>query len=111
MGNCRIRSRTLGPRETMSTVRGKRRGFTIMKAIVSIALTTLGILGAMGALGSLTKAQTIMLQTDRMDRLAYQKYQEILATQDYNTTSGDFKDWNDDKYVWEASINSSSVQN
>ena len=94
----------------MSTARSKR-GFTIIEAVVAIALTAVTIVGALGGIRAMTRGETIRLETEYQRRLTLEKYQEILATQDFTTASGDFSDRNDTKYTWEMSTNPTSITN
>ena len=94
----------------MSIARNKR-GFTIIEAIVSIALTAVTIVGALGAIRAMTRSETIRMDTEYERRLAVEKYQEIVAIQDFTTASGDFNDRNDSRYVWEMSTTPTSITN
>ena len=91
--------------------RAKRRGFTVMEALVSLTLAGIGIAGTVGAISSLTHSQVLILQQDKMLRLANDKYQEIRAIQDFNTASGDFTDRNENGYVWRMDTNTTSITN
>jgi type II secretory pathway pseudopilin PulG len=95
----------------MYTARGKRQGFTVIEAVVSLALAGVGIAATLTGIGSLSHAQAIMLQTERMQRLASDKFHEILATQDFTTPNGDFQDRNDNQDVWEMTVSTSSITN
>src|SRR4051794_38471747 len=100
--NCRTRRTRNGRQETMFTARNKRsKGFTIIEALVALTLAGIGVAGAIEGIRSLTKSQTRMLEGEHMHRLAFEKYQEIIATQDLTTPSGDFGDRNESGFTWE----------
>ena len=94
----------------MFTARSRRRGFTLVEVLVAVALTGIGIASVISAIGAMTKSQTRMLQTSRMQRLATEKFEEIVAIQDFTTPSGDFTDRNDNAYTWEMTTSPVSIQ-
>jgi type II secretory pathway pseudopilin PulG len=53
----------------MSTGRAKR-GFTIVEALMAVALTGVTIAGVLGGIGALSKNQSKMLEHEKMQRLA-----------------------------------------
>lgn len=94
----------------MSTARTKR-AFTIIEATMSIALASIGIVSALVGIAAMTKNEAAMMDSERIRRLAAEKYQEIAAIQDFTTPSGDFQDRNEGRYVWEMSTNPTSITN
>jgi len=88
-----------------------KRGFTILEAMVSLALTAVTIVGALGAIRAMTRSETIRMDTEYERRLAMEKYHEIVAVQDFTTASGDFNDRNDSHYAWEMSTTPTSITN
>ncbi len=88
-----------------------KRGFTFIEALVSIAIAGIGIAAAVGAMGSMSKAEANALEKERMQRMAFDKYEELVATNDYNSvTSGDFADRGETDYEWEAEIETTGVE-
>ncbi len=65
----------------------------------------------MSAIGSSERAEARLLQKERMQRLANQKLEEIIATQDFGATSGDFSDQNEPDLAWEFVEESTSTEN
>lgn len=89
----------------------RRRGFTMVEAIVSIALAGMGVAAVVGALGSINLAEANALEREHMQRLAIDKYDELVVTGDYNTiTSGDFEDRSEDSYEWSADVVTTGVE-
>lgn len=83
----------------MNSARAKR-GFTLVEAVVALALLTGGIIFMSRAVGSLARAEAKMTDAEKVNRLAKQKLDEIVAVGDFTTTSGEF-DAPDDKFRWE----------
>ncbi len=64
----------------------------------------------MGGISSLTGAQAKMLRKERMQVLAIQKYDEMLATREFSTSpSGEFED--DTRYRWEVESSATGIEN
>jgi prepilin-type N-terminal cleavage/methylation domain-containing protein len=90
---------------------GVRRGFTFIEALVSIALAGIGIASAVGAMGAMTKSEANALEKERMQRLAVDKYEELVATSEYNTLkSGDFVDRGETDFAWSAEVQTTGVE-
>jgi type II secretion system protein I len=88
----------------------RNKGFTLIEAMVSASLVAIGVASAMGAYGALTKAQSQLQERDRMQRLAVSKYDELVAEGTNSAaTSGDFQDYNDDRYKWSSDIESTTT--
>ena len=83
-----------------------RGGFTLVEALVSVVILGVGITGVTGALGEMTRARGRAMETERMQRLAFDKYDELIATVQYTTPSlsGDFTDRNEYRYTWHAEL-------
>ena len=83
---------------------GRNRGFTLVEAMVSVVLLAVGITAILGTLGEMTKARGRSIATERMQQLAFDKYDELVGTGDYTTPSlsGDFQDRNESRYTWRA---------
>ena len=82
-----------------------RMGFTLVEALVSVVLLSVGIVAATATLGQMTKSEGYMQEGERMRRLADRKLQELVATGDYQfTTSGDFADLYEDRYAFTAAL-------
>jgi len=89
----------------------RKRGFTMVEAIVSIALAGFGVAAVVGALGSISLAEANALEREHMQRLAGDKYDELIATGDYQTeTSGNFEDRGDNEYDWSADLVTTGVE-
>jgi type II secretion system protein I len=90
-----------------------RRGFTLVEALVAVAILTIGIVGAMGALGAMTRTEADARERETMQVLAAEKLEELLATGDAQNAmaSGDFSDRQEDRYTWEADVQPTGVEN
>lgn len=93
--------------------RGFKSGFTLIEAMVTVALVAVGVVGVIGGFGALTASQTRAQESERMQRLAFQKYDELLATQGTTLTDlgGDFADQGQAGLKWEASVQPTGVEN
>ena len=90
----------------------RRRGFTLVEAIVSVALLAVGIVAALSAIGQMTKTEGIVQEGERMRRLADEKLQELIATGDYQTiTEGDFTERGENRYSWSTVLDPTGVEN
>jgi Tfp pilus assembly protein PilV len=90
----------------MSAARRARAAFTLIEALVAVALTAIGVVAVMGGMGALTR-----VEKERMQRLAIDKYHELSATGDRTTSNGDFSDRNETRYVWTAAVEPTGVEN
>ncbi|MDR3689011.1 MAG: hypothetical protein P4L46_06500 [Fimbriimonas sp.] len=90
-----------------------RFGFTLIEAIASIGLLTVGIVAVLGALGSVSRTESRARQISVMTSLAQHKYDELVATTlNLNSSqSGDFRDQNNTDYTWSASVDQTGVTN
>lgn len=83
----------------------------MLEALISIALAGVGIAAVVGAMGSVNLAEANALEKERMQQLAIDKYDELVATGDYNTTtSGDFTDRNEPNFDWSAEVEATGVE-
>jgi prepilin-type N-terminal cleavage/methylation domain-containing protein len=89
-----------------------KRGFTLIEALVSVVLLSVGVVSATMALGQMTKSEAYMQEGERMRRLADKKLEALVATGDYEfVTSGDFSEENDDRYDFTASLEPTGTEN
>ncbi len=79
---------------------------------MAAALTAGGVAGVMGALGSITRTDAIARDSERLQRLAFEKLDELLATGEYATnTEGDFTDRGQSKVAWKVETNTTGIEN
>lgn len=85
----------------------------MIEAMVSVALLVVGVVAVLGGFTTLATNQRKALESERMQRLAIDKYQELVATEALQTQelSGDFSDHGDDRYVWQASVEPTGTEN
>src|SRR5262249_49555138 len=70
----------------------------------------IGITSAIKGISAITRAQSTVQEHDRMQRLAISKYDELLASGVNNSaTSGDFQDYNEDRYKWSADVENTTT--
>lgn len=91
----------------------KKSGFTLIEAVVSVALVGVGVVSTLNALSAIGKSDSQVRLRERMQRLAIDKCDELIATGALTnaTQSGDFKDRNLDGYIWQATVTPGSVTN
>lgn len=81
-----------------------RAGFTIVEVLASVALISIGIVASLRTFGALARADAREADTEDMQRLAFRKYDEIVAGGGLTTgaLSGDFQDLGESRFVWKA---------
>jgi type II secretory pathway pseudopilin PulG len=94
-------------------VRNLRRGFTLIEAVAAIGLVSIGVVSSLTGLAAIAKNDQALLERERMQKLAVQKYDEVIATGLIDTAelSGDFTDQNIDGFEWEATVEPSGEEN
>jgi hypothetical protein len=72
-----------------------------------------GLVGIVRAYGSLTRNQSSSIDSEQMQQLAVDKYDELVATESLQTDSlsGDFSDRGIDKFLWSATVSQTGVTN
>jgi type II secretory pathway pseudopilin PulG len=85
----------------------------MIEAMVSVALLGVGIVAVLGGFAALAKSQQRAVESERMQRLAVDKYQELVGTEAIQTESlsGDFSDRGEDRYVWQATVETTATEN
>ncbi len=90
---------------------GRKRGFTIVEALVAVVLTGIGVAASVNGLASLTKAQALAIERERMSRLAVMKLDDLIATGQITNVGGTFEEMGDERFLWEASVSTTGVEN
>lgn len=90
-----------------------RRGFTLVEAVVAIALLAIGVTASIGALAQLTRAEATANDRVALSRLAQERMDEFLATSDTDATNleGDFADRGRAGWAWTAEVAPTGVEN
>ncbi len=85
----------------------------MVEAIVSAVLVAVGVVSVLGAYGSLMNGQHRVIDTEAMQQLALDKYDELVATESLQSASlnGDFSDHGQDRFQWTASVEPTGVEN
>lgn len=91
----------------------KRRGFTLLEAVAAIGLIGLGVVSVMGGLAAMAKTDRQIMMREQMQKLAVQKYDEIISTGLIDTAelSGDFTEENIEDYEWAATVEPTGEEN
>lgn len=91
----------------------RRRGYTLIEALVAVAVAAIGITASLGAMSALNKGELRARERETMQRLAFEKYDDAVATHDYTLAplSGDFADHNLPNYSYRLEIEPSGVEN
>lgn len=91
--------------------RARAKAFTIVEIVVATMLIAVGVTALMRGLGGLDRATTALIEKDKVSRLAQQKLDEIIATEEYKTATQGTFDVPDDKYTWNLENISTGVEN
>jgi type II secretory pathway pseudopilin PulG len=93
--------------------RRRIRGFSMIEAVAAVALVGVGVTSAMAGLAAMAKTDRELLERETMQRLAIQKYDEIVATNQIDSAelSGDFSDQNLEDLEWAATVEPSGEEN
>lgn len=82
-----------------------RRGFTVVEALVAATLLGVGIAATVSGLAAVTRAYSRMEDRGRVTELAQSKYDELVATGEWQTaSSGSFDDPANSNFGWTAEI-------
>jgi hypothetical protein len=78
-----------------------------------MALVTIGIAAIMGGFSALGHNQWKAQEAELMQRLAFDKYDELVGTGALQTDSlnGDFSDRGEDRFLWDATVEPTGVEN
>lgn len=88
-----------------------KRAFTLIEALVAVVVVAIAVVGSMQAFRSLARAQVRAGDEETLQRLAFEKYDEEIATapQQLANGSGDFSDRNLVGYSWNMDVSATSV--
>jgi type II secretory pathway pseudopilin PulG len=91
----------------------RSKAFTLVEALIAVAILIVGVVSVLAAMSALSRTEARALESERMHRLAISKYEELLATGELvgGTLSGDFADWNEDRYTWSADTMPTGIEN
>lgn len=89
----------------------KQRGFSLIEALVALVLAGGGIAALVSSMGVMQRSEARILLAEKMQRLAVEKLDEIVATQDTNAQSGDFQDRGVEGFSWTVTDDTTSVEN
>ncbi len=95
-------------------MRRASKGFTLIEAIVSVALVSTAVAASVGALGGLSKTEWLARHRETMERLAVQKSDELIATgalESSGALSGDFSEQGETRFTWSAEILATGIEN
>lgn len=92
---------------------GRKRGFSLVEALVAVALLGLGITACLGALAEMANGETRAERSERLQMLAHRKLQEIVATAEYQQApiDGSFEIEGYPDITWTATDEQSGVEN
>jgi prepilin-type N-terminal cleavage/methylation domain-containing protein len=90
--------------------RGSKRAFTLIEVLVAIVLVGIAISASVGSLGRLTAAFRRSQETEVIQRLAQEKYDELVATGEWQTLSdGEFEGELYSEYTWSSETETTTV--
>ncbi len=86
-------------------------GFSIVEVVIATVLMVVGVSALIRGLGGLDKAEAALLEKDMVTRLAHQKLDEILATGEWQNSTGGTFDEPYDKFQWTLENVATGVDN
>jgi prepilin-type N-terminal cleavage/methylation domain-containing protein len=98
----------------MNSARNSRRsGYTLIEALVSMVIVGIAIVGCLSTLSAMTRSEDRSLMTEKMHRLASEKLDEIIATEDFVNTSlsGNFDDRGETGFSWQVEVEPTGESN
>lgn len=90
-----------------------QRGFSLIEAMVATVLVAVGVVAVYGAMSAITRTEHRTRQHEVLQRLAEDKYDEIVTTEATLTApqNGNFSDRNLPKFTWKLESVPSGVEN
>lgn len=90
-----------------------RKGFTLVEVIVATALLGIGITMGFSALSGMTRTEIRLRELEKMNLLAVQKLNEVIAIGSVDTqeTEGSFEDYGEPNYKWTLEAAASGTEN
>ena len=91
----------------------RKLGFTMIEVLVATVLLGLGITMGFSALSSMTRTELRVRQVEKMNLLAVQKLNEVIAYGNIanQPTDGSFSDSGDPDYQWRMDTTASGTDN
>ncbi|HXH60058.1 MAG TPA: prepilin-type N-terminal cleavage/methylation domain-containing protein [Fimbriimonadaceae bacterium] len=88
----------------------RKKGFTLVEVMVAVVLVGIAVSALSSGLGSLTAAFRRSIENEALDRLANEKFDELVATGDWVTASyGDFTGDRYSDYSWSADTETTTI--
>ncbi|MCB0826378.1 MAG: type II secretion system protein [Fimbriimonadaceae bacterium] len=82
-----------------------KSGFTLVEVLVSVFVLGVAITAMMSAITGLIRAERAVGEKEIVTRLAYEKLEELIATEEYSTQAGgSFDDERYSDYTWTAEV-------
>ncbi len=90
----------------------RKRGFTIYEALAAVAVFSIGGIASLSAIQSMARSESRARKTELLQRLAFDKYDELVSTGQATTAQeGTFDDRNLSQYNWKLEVDTTSVDN
>lgn len=93
--------------------RKRRKGFTLVEVIAATGLLAIGIAMGSGALSSMTRTELRQRELEKMNLLAVEKLNEVLAIGNVvgQETEGSFEEYGEPNYQWTLETADSGTDN
>jgi prepilin-type N-terminal cleavage/methylation domain-containing protein len=90
----------------------RKKGFTLIEAMAAVLILSIGIVAVYGGMNSLTRAEARARDQDLVQRLADEKYEELISTEpDLSAPqNGNFDDRNLPDFNWEMESTPSGIE-
>ena len=92
---------------------GRRRAFTLVEMLVTVVLVGIGIVSVFGGIAAITRAETRTRDSDLVQTLAQEKWDELNSVTDPSTAAdqGDFADQGYPDVSWDLTLATSAITN
>jgi len=87
----------------------KAGGFSLIEVLVAVLMTGLAVAGLVSTLGSMSKSEARALERERVQSLAQDKIDEVMAVGTFDQTEGDFEDLGVSGYSWTMTLDTTQL--
>lgn len=87
----------------------RSNGFSLIEVLVAVAMTGIAVAGLVGTLGYMSKSEARALEREKVQALAQDKIDEVMAVGTYDQTEGNFEDLGVSGYSWTMTLDTTQL--